>query len=118
MAQQWMDRDEIQQFIVNGWKTVFCEDYPGLFAPYGFEGAVEVGDLRLFECPQHRVENALQSQVAAAEKLVTDWQNKYGGGFAGAVTVGSKTIFVGDELLAKTILEGPKEPTDGETSGN
>jgi hypothetical protein len=118
MARQWMDRDEISQHIANGWKTVFCEDYPGLFAPYGYEGAVEIVALRLFECPQHRVDKAKQAQVAAAEKLVTDWQDKYGGGFAGTVTVGSKTIFVGDELLAKTILEGSKEPTDGETSGN
>jgi hypothetical protein len=116
MARQWVARAEILDNLWPSWARVACEDYPGLFAPFGYVGPVEIGDLGLLECPQHRVEKAKQDQVAAAEKLVTDWQNKYGGEFAGAVTVGSKATFIGDELLAKTILEGSKEPTDGEAS--
>jgi hypothetical protein len=91
MARQWMDRDEISQSVADGWKTIFCEDYPGLFAPFGYEGAVEIGQLRLMECPQHRVDRAKHAQVAAAGKLVTDWQDKYGGQFSGSVTVAGQT---------------------------
>jgi hypothetical protein len=91
MARQWVDKQELDKFVSDGWVKVGCEDYPGLFAPFGYVGLVEIGTLALVECPQHRVDRAKQAQVTAAEKLVTDWQDKYGGQFSGSVTVAGQT---------------------------
>jgi hypothetical protein len=98
---------------------VSCEDYPGLFAPFGYQGFVEIGKLGLIECPQHRVEAAKQAQAAAAHKLVYDWREKWGAAYEGQVTVGTQTEL--DKLdtvqttkigATKTIEDTTKIPRD------
>lgn len=91
MARQWVDKQELDKFVSGGWFKVECQDYPGLFAPFGYVGPVQIGQLKLIECPQHRVDRAKQAQVDAANKLVTDWQQKWGGEFSGSVTVAGQT---------------------------
>ena len=118
MARQWVDIAEVDQFLANGWRQIFNETYPGLFAPFGYVGPVEINKLFLFECPQHKVDKAKEAQVAAAHKLVTDWQDKYGGKFSGTVTVGTQTK-LGEldrvetmEVGSKTIEDTTKIPRD------
>lgn len=85
MAQQWSDG------LKDGWTAVPAERHPGLYAPYSYAGHVKIGGLMLLECPKHKVDAAKSAQVDAAHKLVTDWQDKYGGQFSGTVTVGTQT---------------------------
>ena len=116
MARQWVDKSEVSKFTDSGWSIVDCEDYPGLFAPFGYAGPVEVGRLSLVECPQHKVDAAKRAQIAAAEKLITDWQDKYGGELSGTVRKG----YARRSEFAAAFDRGmySKEPSDGETSGN
>jgi hypothetical protein len=85
LAQQWSDGPK------EGWTSAPAERHPGLYAPYSYAGDVKIGGLTLLECPKHKVDAAKEAQVAAANKLVTDWQDKYGGEFSGTVTVGTQT---------------------------
>jgi hypothetical protein len=91
MARQWVDAADVEKFKADAWRQIYCESYPGLFAPFGYIGPVEIGGLFLFECPQHRVDKAKKSAEAAAHKLVTDWEEKWGGHFSGEVTVAGQT---------------------------
>lgn len=96
MAQQWCDAAHVWELIDNGWNYVPAERYPGLYAPYGYEGEVKIGELVLLECPAHKIAKAKEDQVAAAHKLVTDWQDKYGGSFSGEVSVNGERTEIGD----------------------
>ena len=117
MARQWVAREELDDNLWPAWTRVACEDYPGLFAPFGYVGPVEIGRLVLVECPQHRVGKAKQAQVAAAEKLVTDWQDKYGGEFSGSVTIAGqtgkldsvKTMQVGETKTIENVTAIPRD---------
>jgi hypothetical protein len=108
MARQWVDKPDIDKFLANGWRQVFNEDYHGLFAPYGYVGPIEIGNLLLVECPQHKVDKFKQEQVAAAEKLVTDWQDKWGGEFAGSVTICTQTKLGALDTVQTTQIGGTK----------
>ena len=112
MAQQWSDE------LKDGWTAVLAERHPGLYAPYSYAGDVKIGGLMLLECPKHKVDAARSAQVDAAHKLVTDWQDKYGGQFSGTVTVGTQTK-LGEldtvetmEVGSKTIEDTTKIPHD------
>ena len=56
MARQWVDTADVEKFKADGWRQIYCEDYRGIFAPFGYLGPVEIGGLSLFECPQHKVD--------------------------------------------------------------
>ena len=115
MAQQWSDE------LKDGWTAVPAERHPGLYAPYSYAGDVKIGGLMLLECPKHKVDAARSAQVDAAHKLVTDWQDKYGGQFSGTVTVGtqtelgkldsSSTIEVGATKSVESVTAIPREMT-------
>jgi hypothetical protein len=88
---QWMHLVEDKIWIGNGWAAVPANRHDGYFMPAGHIGDIEVNGLGLFEKPKFEVDRERVGQVAAAEKLVTDWQDKWGDQFSGSVTVGTQT---------------------------
>ncbi len=91
---QWMHLiHDKKQYLYegSGWAPVPNSRHEGLFMPFGTSGAIEVNGLGLFEKPKFEVDADRASQVAAAHKQVDDWKAKWGGQFAGEVTVGQQT---------------------------
>jgi hypothetical protein len=98
MAYQWHGYSS-----ADGWNPVPCERHPGLFAPYGYQGNVELNGLFLMERPKAEVDAFHAAAHARAHKNVDDWfLRQSGGGFVGHVTVlgedsaGKRTATVSD----------------------
>ena len=70
------------------WKCVLASRHPGLFAPYGYRGDIEVNGLWLMERPKAEVDAFHAASHAKARQNVDDWfQRQAGVGFTGGVTV-------------------------------
>ncbi len=116
---QWMHLiHDRAWFDGTGWAAVPASRHDGYYMPAGHIGDIEVNGLGLFEKPKFEVDADKAAQNAAARKQVDDWKQKWGGQFAGEVSIDGKTETIGNAELAKTIIEGSKETDDGQTSGN
>lgn len=118
MARQWFGNDDLRKAEVEGWRQVLSEDYPGLFAPHGYAGAIEIGGMHLFELPQHRVDRAKQSAVEVAAKQIDDWAARNAAqGFAGGATVinsgGATVVEVGKSFETTTHIPRDMMPWIG-----
>jgi hypothetical protein len=83
MTYAW--RDDPQN---TNWKCVPASHHPGLFAPYGYTGDIEVNGLWLMERPKAEVDAFHADTHAKARQNVDDWfQRQAASGFTGGVTV-------------------------------
>lgn len=70
------------------WKPVPASRHPGMFAPYGYSGHIEVGGLCLMERPKAEVDAFHAEAHRKARQNVTDWHDRVAAqGFIGGVTV-------------------------------
>jgi hypothetical protein len=109
---QWMHLVQDKIWIENGWAAVPANRHNGYFMPAGHIGDIEVNGLGLFEKPKFEVDTERAKQVAAAEKLVTDWQDKWGSQFSGSLTVGTQTKLGGLDSVKTTEIGGAKSIED------
>lgn len=83
MAYQWCANQK-----PDGWSAVPASRHPGLFAPYGYAGDIEVNGCWLMERPQTEVDAFHATAHAKARQNVADWLDRTGAmGFTGGVTV-------------------------------
>jgi hypothetical protein len=72
----------------DGWVPVPASRHPGLFAPYGYVGDIEVNGLYLMERPKAEVDAFHADAHAKARENVDNWfQRQAVSGFIGSVTV-------------------------------
>lgn len=79
-----------------GWAPVPASRHDGYFMPAGFVGDIEVNGLGLFEKAKFEVDAERAGNVAAAQKQVDDWQEKWGGQFSGEFSVGDSVTSMRD----------------------
>lgn len=68
MTYQWNEirKSEPKVKYPEGWTPVSAERHPGLFAPFGYVGNIEVGGMVLCEKPRTQVEAAHAERIAGA----------------------------------------------------
>jgi len=76
MAQQWGDKAKVAEYRANGWRMVTNEAWPGLFAPYGAVGDVEIDQLVLMHKPQHQIDRVAAANRAKAHQNIRDWEQR------------------------------------------
>jgi hypothetical protein len=83
MTYQWNDDRQAK-----GWECVPAERHPGLFAPWGHIGPIEVNRLWLMERPKAEVDAFHAEAHRKARQNVDDWySNVVVDGFTGGVTI-------------------------------
>lgn len=109
MAYQWCPKENLRD-----WQPIIASRYDGIYAPVGYEGPIEYDGLVLCEKLFVTVAGSLAGNSAAAAKNVSDWVERTGGEFTGAVKVGTseddaKTTQIGDALSTVNETKIPKE---------
>jgi hypothetical protein len=107
MTYQW--NRECGGYLPNDWRPVPNARHPGLFAPWGTGGDVEVGGLFLCERPEQITRRSREQETTKAKQLIDDWAMKAAAdGITGSVCVGTQTAE--GKLDALTSIEiGPGE---------
>lgn len=83
MAYQWCANQKL-----DGWSAVPASRHPGLFAPYGYTGDIEINGCWLMERPQAEVDAFHANAYTKVRQNVDDWLARTGAmGFTGGVTV-------------------------------
>jgi hypothetical protein len=89
---QWFSLEHDKPlFTGTGWAPVPNNRHPGIFAPYGTGGDVQVHGLGLFDKSKAEVDNDGAHSVAAAKKQVEDWASRFGN-LSGEVRVGGHAV--------------------------
>lgn len=88
MAYQWCDKQNLDQWLKNGWKHVPASRHRGIYAPWGYSDDIEVSGLFLMEKSQVEVDAFHKASHDKAQQNVDDWYARQGAaGFTGGVTV-------------------------------